>query len=698
MTYMGLDFETYSPVDIREHGLARYVEHPDFRVLYAVLATPGFSSTGMGGAISRHFDFVLHDYDVALRRLKDDLLQLEFISAHNAAFEAAVLERIGISTERLTLVDTAVLSRMAGGSSSLADAARQFLSHDKLEVGTELIQLFCVPQEEGQLKFDKTMPLQYPAEWRLFGDYCQVDASLSAELVQLFEKYLSDAVLDVTHKMNQRGWNVDVELVNAMQARYEQNCAESLEDFRSRIDSGKGLNFNSPKQLQAWCKERGISLKSFNALAVEKAIHRIEKRLMVGTFSKEKREGYEDVLAMLNIKQDLGGSSLAKLKKILDLVSDDDRLRNNYVHVGAGQTGRTSGTGVQMQNLKRLGNVPDDIEYVASMSNDRLARNIRQVFTASHPGGKLIVGDFSSVESRGLAWLAGEQWVIDTFASGKGLYEQFAAKYYNVAYDQVTKQQRQFGKVGELSCGYGAGAGAVKDFAEAMGVDLTMQEAAEIVAAWREQHPESVLFWDKLERAMRQALTAPTWRRIYVGMPATSGVEISFSKQRTPATVTAQKHNATNIEMTISFTSLDGRKHTAYRTFVGCYLQGTEIRYHKPSGTKTGPVWRDYYVDKDGKRQPLKLYGGKLTGIVTQSFCRELFFYVAEKLEEELNRYPNMQLIGQFHDELVVDWYPSAKGEGLHRAETRLAAAMSSTIIHGFPLAAEVHSDYRYIK
>lgn len=697
MKYMGLDFETYSPVDIREHGLAQYVEHPEFRVLYAVMATPTLT-VPMGDVIVSHFDFVQDNYVEVLRMLEEELHKHRFIAAHNAAFEATVLERIGISTESITLVDTAAISRMAGGSSSLAEAARQFLPHDKLEVGTELIQLFCIPQEEGQLRFDETLPSRHPDEWAMFGQYCQVDAELSASLALLFQKYVPEAMLGVTHKMNKRGWNVDVELVNAMQAQYETNCANSLDDFSSRINNGEQLNFNSPKQLQAWCKERGVSLKSFNALAVEKAIHRIEKRLMVGTLSKEKREGYQDVLAMLFIKQDLGGSSLAKLKKILDLVSYDGRLRNNYVHVGAGQTGRTSGTGVQMQNLKRLGNVPDDTRLVHLMNNPALARNVRQVFTAGHPDGKLIVGDFSSVESRGLAWLAGERWVIDTFKSGKGLYEQFAAKYYGISYAAVSKQQRQFGKVGELSCGYGAGSGAVKDFAEAMGVDLTLQEAAEIVAAWREQHPASVEFWNKLETAMREAIVAPTGLGVSVDMPASSYVTIYFNKMPAPQTVRKQKHNAVNIEMTISFIDQEGVRHQTYRTFVGCYLQGTEIRYHKPSGTKTGPVWRDYYIDKNGNRQSLKLYGGKLTGIVTQSFCRELFFYVANGLEASLSRFPNMELIGQFHDELVVEWRPHKEGEDLYGAEMRLAAAMSKNPIPGFPLTAEVHSDYRYIK
>src|SRR5690606_11992918 len=151
-------------------------------------------------------------------------------------------------------------------------------------------------------------------------------------------------------------------------------------------------------------------------------------------------------------------------------------LRGQYLHVGAGQTFRTSGRGVQMQNLKRIGGKPRPINpnRVLVWGNDALSSNIRQVFTASEPLGKLIIGDLSSIESRGLAYLAGAEWKLDAYAQGKDMYKvQAVSMGLASGYDNVTPAQRQTGKVGELSCGYGAGPGAVRSFAEKMGTELT---------------------------------------------------------------------------------------------------------------------------------------------------------------------------------------------------------------------------------
>src|SRR5690606_31548398 len=147
------------------------------------------------------------------------------------------------------------------------------------------------------------------------------------------------------------------------------------------------------------------------------------------------------------------------------------RLRDQYVHCGAGQTLRTSGRSVQMQNLKRIG-LPVNMDLLfdanTSWSNNAMAENMRQVFTSSHPQGELIVGDFSSVESRGLAWLSKEAWKTASYREGKDLYKVLASKIFNTPYERISKTQRQVGKVGELSCGYGAGPGAVKEFAQNM--------------------------------------------------------------------------------------------------------------------------------------------------------------------------------------------------------------------------------------
>src|SRR5690606_32660614 len=149
----------------------------------------------------------------------------------------------------------------------------------------------------------------------------------------------------------------------------------------------------------------------------------------------------------------------------------------------------------------------------------KLAENIRQVFTSEHPDGRIIVGDFSSVESRGLAWLAGEQWKLDAYASGRDMYKVLASKIYNVYYDDVLKSQRQVGKVGELSCGYQAGAGAVNSFAENMGVEFSDGEATQLVKDWREANPHIVDLWERLDRLLNDALDSPTGvvEHTYVG-------------------------------------------------------------------------------------------------------------------------------------------------------------------------------------
>ena len=138
-----------------------------------------------------------------------------------------------------------------------------------------------------------------------------------------------------------------------------------------------------------------------------------------------------------------------------------------------------------MQNLPRLAHMRDMEELFTApdtWTNEELAGNIRQLFTSAHPDGKLIVGDFSSVESRGLAWIAGEQWKLDAYYAGKDLYKVLAASpdMFNKPYDSITKEERQSGKVGELSCGYGAGETAIVRFAEGMGIEMSEESAQRI--------------------------------------------------------------------------------------------------------------------------------------------------------------------------------------------------------------------------
>lgn len=695
-SFIGLDFETYGAVNLLDHGLERYVSDKTFRPLIA-------STYWKQSGIPRHknFDWVHDDFDETTERLEAHL-QGRIIVAHNAGFERRVLQRIGIDLPADRFVDSAVFARAMGAGGKLEAAAPQLLNVDKLEDGRRLIQLFSVPQKEQvSLEFDTSLPGQHPEDWSLFFTYCQIDAELSYKLAnKAFEMgLLTDkerANCAVTMEMNQAGWHVDVAVVEEMQRRYLENMEVALAEFRSLHGE---VNLNSLKQMKEFCSVRGIKAQSFDEKHVAKMIERISNKLSnddagIGNLSAEQYTNYCEVLSLLETKQILGGSSLKKLQVILDTVGSDSRLRDQYLHIGAGQSFRTSGRSVQMQNLKRLAQPRDMLELMddgSEWTNEDLALNLRQVFTASHPQGALIVGDFSSVESRGLAWLAGEQWKLDAFANGQDVYKVGASKQFDVHYDAVTKDQRQFGKVGELSCGYQAGGGAVQQFAANMGVELSEVEANTLVSDWRNANPNIVQLWSEMDIALRQVVEGG---RVISNFQLRHGWVWELARIATPSSLTKQHVNAQSIAMRVYDKA--GRVFLE-RVFHGCYIRGNSICYYKPSERKTGDLWSSHFVDPKTKQVKFyNLYGGKLAGITTQSFCREIFFDVLRSFNAWANLSQGVQLVGQFHDEIVVDWTPG--GVPLEEAKRALEAHMSTTVVPQFPLAAEIKHDYRYTK
>jgi DNA polymerase len=697
--HIGLDFETYGSVDLPKHGLYRYVDDEYFRPLVACLYTqePGqFRETEL--------DFV--NNPVTAENELRYAIKGKIIIAHNVPFEAAVLARMGIEHPIEDFIDSAVVARAAGAGSKLEAAAPQLLGTDKMAEGWPLIKLFSMPgkyqEKNGCKDFDPAIVADHPDEWLQFIKYCTLDAKLSFGIVFEYLKLLTPAELQfhtLTLRMNGTGWNVDLDLVKEMQRRYLENLEYLEQDFRERTGA-KDLNLNSHPQLVAWCKDRGIMAKSFDEKNCTKLRNRIVERLQQGNLKKAQREAYEEVVMMLTCKKELGGSSLKKLQTILDTVANDGRLRDQYLHCGAGQTLRTTGRSVQMQNLKRLGAEPDDVSELLNdqyfWNNEKLARNLRQVFCAEDPNGVLIVGDFSSVEARGLAWMAGEEWKLSAFRNNQDLYKVAAARQYSIAIDAVTKEQRQFGKVGELSCGYQAGPGAVKDFAENMGVILSEAEAAKVVSDWRDANPNIVKFWYRLDGMLRNCVEFHTASELHLP----DGFKIVIKPMATPASLQKLAPDSAvsvSVEVVHDVHGLFLR-----RVFLGCHFIGKSIRYYKPSERKTGDLWRPQGTDpKTGKPRDYTIYGGKLAGILTQSFCRELFFRVALNVQRWCDSTINVRMIGQFHDELVLEFSTPESGHAVGRreAEVSLRKMMSDAgIVTSFPLAADVHSDYRYIK
>lgn len=709
--YIGLDFETYSDVDLIKHGAGRYFAGEHFTVLIA--ATWELDPRGAG--YQEEFDFWADGAwdENAVTRLAE-AIKGKIVIAHNVSFEESVLRHLGLHDLPAGYVDSAVAARMLGASSALARCAPQLLGMQKVALGEGLIKIFSIPSvyqtDNGSMAFDPAIVVDEQSQWADFMYYCVVDSKLS---FKLWLRFLEDdpraleimAEAAATRRMNEIGWTVDVDLVQRMKERVAVNSQNILANMRE-LDFLQGawaaLNVGSPQQLQRFCKERGIRAKSFDEKHVARMVEKIKHRLEDDLMSPEKEQGYREVLKIMEAKKELGGAASAKLPKILNLVSADGQLRDNYLHAGAGQTGRTSGKGVQMQNLPQLREVLP-VEDVETWDNEQVARNIRQVFTASHKDGHLVVGDFASVEARALAGLAVEEKILEAYRDGLDLYKVGAADHYGIPYEEVTKDQRKFGKVGVLSCGYGAGSGAVQSFAEGMGIMLTKLEAQLIVDSWRGSHPMTVAFWASLEDAFRRAL-------VFGGMTAEEHSGIRFHRVAAPAWLRDHGYlwsiamdiplPVVNLPLPVGSSIQFHQTSYARRWFRGVYIDRfDQVIYHKPVDAKTKhELWTDTFTDKQGKPQKYKLYGGKLAGIATQSLCREMFFAALLRLEKRLSGYSNVRIIGQFHDEIVVDWWPDKEGVSLEQLITIMESVMGPELHGLWPMEAEVNYAYRYLK
>lgn len=686
----GLDFETYGAVSLPDHGLERYVDDSSF--------TPLIACTKDNYTQKRtRFELWNRKSVEALR----SHLRGKWVCAHNAGFEERVNRWIG-DVDVEGYIDSAVVARAMGAAGKLEAAAPQLLNTGKLEDGWRLIKLFSIPSEEqlasGDRMFDPNLIVKHADDWKLFFTYCQIDADLSLELVTegIRLGFVTEEEIryqNVTMKMNQLGWNVDIPTVEEMQRRYLENVEVEIAKFRGECNAEE-LNLSSLKQLKEWCAERGIKAASFDEKNVAKLLARIEAKLDTMSPTVAKYHEYGDVARMLRAKQTLGGSSLKKLKVLLDTTSKDGRLRDQYLHIGAGQTWRTTGRSVQMQNLKRLGGEPDNMLELQDMDsewdNEKLALNLRQVFTATDPNGFLIVGDFASVESRGLAWLANAHWKLDAYREGKDMYKVLAADMFSTQYDQVTKPQRQTGKVGELSCGYQAGGPAVQAFASNMGVQFTEAEAAQLVTNWRATNPEVVALWWMLDETLHGGFQNGSHKRS-IGY----GFTVEVCHGATPTSLLKQ-HPKGAQSLLVILRRADGSEFMR-RIFHGVYERGRSLCYYKPSERKTGDLWTNHFTDPKTKQVRFySIYGGKLAGILTQSLCRQLFFSVLAEVSGWASHRENVEVVGQFHDEIVLDWKPGTTSLDMTKLE--LNSMMTRCELTGFPLEADIKHDYRYTK
>ena len=721
--FIGLDFETFGLVDLPKHGLERYVSDPSFEIIIASIAEKGRDTI--------RFDFVesgasLIRFKVLIRSYLD---RGYTIVAHNAGFERRVLKWLGFTNIDHRVIDSAVMARLLHVGSKLEVASRQLTDSHKLEAGYHLMRVFSIPHE-GYTKPSREFCEARAEDWETYGYYCDVDAEAGLDIVltgidilrQLGDTHTWErecAYELLTAAQNQAGWPVDLEAVKWMNNRSWANSEIAKAQFIQSV--GGDLNFKSPIQLKKFCHDRGIMVKSLDKYQAPVWLDKVNKMLLDPTASKEDLQKWSEVQTMLEIKLEIGGSMLSKLPKILDLVSADGRLRDQYFHLGAGQTFRTTGKSVQMQNLARLDKKLRDLstlsDYSVEWSNTDMAGQLRQVFLASEEKGELFVGDFSAVESRGLAYLAGEEWKLDVYREGRDLYKELVVKYDGIPYEDVTDELRPKGKYSELSAGYQASGRAVQEFMFRLGFVISLEEATEWVINWREACPAIVKFWHDLDDLLHYVVASRMRRTIEVGY----GMLVDITPFTLPSM--AEKHPGST-SLCIRLYQPGNDEAIVTRFVHGVYQvksnNRTGLAYYKATETlgEKG-LWSDINETatqkanqgkaKGAKRVSVKntIYGGKLAGILTQSLCRELFFVALAELAERLKGVANANIIGQFHDEVVTEWAPPGfelkdwEVQEMVTAEqlkTIMHEVMSHTFLEGFPLDAEIKHAHRYIK
>ena len=509
-----IDLETYSSADITKTGAFKYAEAPDFEILLLACAW----DDGPVQVIDMTDREPVTDERTAakaaaLASVVAGITDPDTVKvAHNSAFERACLTRyLGRDLPPEEWEDTMILAAMNGLPLSLdAAGAALELRDQKIREGTALISYFCKPCKSTIANGGRTRnrPEHAPDKWERFKAYCKRDVEVEQAIYRRLRSFpvtdFERKVWALDARINERGVRIDTGLVAAAIAQNEAFTTRRMAEMRRLT----GLeNPNSVAQLKDWLETAGMSADSLNKTAVlelkDKATDPTTRRV-------------------LELRQQLGKTSVTKYEAMQSAVCADGRVRGLLQYYGAGRTGRWAGRLVQVQNLPQnhlagLGLVRElvrerdleTLELCFDSVPDVLSQLIRTAFVAGE-GNIFHVADYSAIEARVIAYLAGEKWRMDVFRSGGDIYCSSASAMFRVPVVKhgVNGHLRQKGKIAELACGYGGGVGALRAFgADKMG--LTEEEMQDIVTQWRAASPAIPRFWRDAESAAVRAINNP---------------------------------------------------------------------------------------------------------------------------------------------------------------------------------------------
>jgi len=622
---ISLDVETFSSAELTKCGTYKYCESPDFSILL-------FSYSIDGGEV--------HIVDLAngetvpaevLDALTDDTVEKW---AFNANFERVCLSRylsgMGISLDpfadnhhsaavfgkakylnpkswRCAMVWSAYM----GLPLSLEGAGAVLgLEKQKLTEGKELIRYFCSPCKPTAAGGQRTrnLPEHAPEKWEAFKAYNRRDVEAELSIQERLAKFpVPDSIWDeyaLDQEINDRGVALDMTLVRYAIKADSRSRAELTRLMKELTDLD---NPNSVRQMKQWLADNGMETDTLGKKAVTELL----------------KDAPEPLGKALALRQQLAKSSVRKYQAMENAVCADGRARGMFQFYGANRTGRWAGRLIQMQNLPQ--NHLPDLEQARSLVRngdfaalellydnipDVLSQLIRTAFVPKD-GHKLIVADFSAIEARVIAWLSGERWRNEVFATHGKIYEASASQMFNVPLEAVTKGSllRQKGKIAELALGYGGSVGALKAMG-ALEMGLSEDELQALVTAWRASNPNIVRFWWDVDRA---AMTAVRDRTV----TETHGIRFGYQSGM------------------LFITLPSGRQLCYVKPRIGTNRFGSDcVTYEGVGGTK--------------KWERIESYGPKFVENIVQATSRDILSYAMRTL-----RY--CSIVMHVHDEIVIE-------------------------------------------
>lgn len=507
MKTISIDIETFSSVDLAKSGVYRYAESPDFEVLLFGYSVDGGAVSvvdlASGEKIPPHILSALEDETVIK-------------CAFNANFERICLSRLlGYETGRyLSLISwhcTMVWSAYMGLPLSLQGCGAVLrLARQKLTEGKELIRYFCVPCQPTKANGGRTrnLPGDAPEKWARFKIYNARDVETEAEIQQKLSRFpVPEEIWDeycIDQKINDTGVALDMTLVREAIAM-DGVSGHELSDAMKSLTALE--NPNSVSQMKAWLAANGLHTDTHGKKTVAELLKTAPERLR----------------KVLLLRQQLAKSSVKKYQAMENAVCSDGRARGMFQFYGANRTGRWAGRLIQMQNLPqnhlsdlsqaralvRIGN-REAVKLLYEDIPDTLSQLIRTAFVAPE-GKKFIVADFSAIEARVIAWMAGETWRQQVFADGKDIYCASASQMFGVPVEKhgINGHLRQKGKIAELALGYGGAVGALKAMG-ALDMGLSEEELPPLVQAWRNANPNIVNLWWAVDSAVTEAVQRRT--------------------------------------------------------------------------------------------------------------------------------------------------------------------------------------------